>query len=115
MTNDTVLHPNGVADDVPMAAVTPATDNAYPRSESADSPVAESATPPAAEAASGEPPGASGESPAEAAPAEPPVPSFDDLGLHPDVKLALDEMGYFVPTAVQTAVYGPVSEGKDLL
>src|ERR1700733_4788131 len=36
-------------------------------------------------------------------------PSFDDLGLHPDVKLALDEMGYFQPTPVQTAVYRPVS------
>ncbi|HMG56453.1 MAG TPA: DEAD/DEAH box helicase, partial [Kofleriaceae bacterium] len=48
-------------------------------------------------------------------PAEPPPPSFEDLGLHPDVKLALDEMGYFLPTAVQTAVYRPVSEGKDLL
>src|SRR5688572_26746455 len=49
------------------------------------------------------------------APAEPAPPSFDDLGLHPDVKLALDDMGYFAPTAVQTAVYKPVSEGKDLL
>src|SRR5690606_23202571 len=46
---------------------------------------------------------------------EPKPPSFDDLGLHPDVKLALDEMGYFAPTPVQTAVYKPVSEGKDLL
>ena len=45
----------------------------------------------------------------------PPKPSFDDLGLHPDIKLALDEMGYFEPTAVQTAVYKPVSEGKDLM
>jgi ATP-dependent RNA helicase DeaD len=120
MTNDTVLHPNGVADDVPMAAVTPATDPAYPDSESADSPVAESALPPAGDAAaasaSGEPapPEATGEA-AEAPPAEPAPPSFDDLGLHPDVKLALDEMGYFAPTAVQTAVYRPVSEGKDLL
>jgi len=43
------------------------------------------------------------------------APSFDDLGLHPDVKLALDDMGYFAPTPVQTAVYKPVSEGKDLL
>ena len=44
-------------------------------------------------------------------PAEPKLPSFDDLGLHPDVKLALDDMGYFAPTPVQTAVYKPVSEG----
>ena len=48
-------------------------------------------------------------------PAEPKPPSFDDLGLHPDVKLALDDMGYFSPTPVQTAVFKPVSEGKDLL
>src|ERR1041385_1603707 len=48
-------------------------------------------------------------------PAEPKPPSFDDLGLHPDVKLALDDMGYFAPTPVQTAVFQPVSEGKDLL
>ncbi|HMG20701.1 MAG TPA: DEAD/DEAH box helicase, partial [Kofleriaceae bacterium] len=48
-------------------------------------------------------------------PPEPPPPSFEDLGLHPDVKLALDEMGYMSPTPVQTAVYRPVSEGKDLL
>ncbi|HEY5952210.1 MAG TPA: DEAD/DEAH box helicase, partial [Kofleriaceae bacterium] len=48
-------------------------------------------------------------------PVEPKLPSFDDLGLHPDVKLALDDMGYFAPTPVQTAVFGPVSAGKDLL
>ncbi|HSD88157.1 MAG TPA: DEAD/DEAH box helicase, partial [Kofleriaceae bacterium] len=48
-------------------------------------------------------------------PAEPKAPSFDDLGLHPDVKQALDDMGYFAPTPVQTAVFKPVSENKDLL
>jgi ATP-dependent RNA helicase DeaD len=37
------------------------------------------------------------------------------MGLHPDVKQALDDMGYFAPTPVQTAVFGPVSAGKDLL
>src|SRR5690349_9938919 len=46
---------------------------------------------------------------------EPKAPTFEDLGLHPDVKLALDDMGYFAPTPVQTAVFKPVSEGKDLL
>ncbi|HEY0255556.1 MAG TPA: DEAD/DEAH box helicase, partial [Kofleriaceae bacterium] len=51
-----------------------------------------------------------------AAPAEAKPPSFDDLpGLHQDVKAALDDMGYFAPTAVQTAVFTPVSEGKDLM
>ncbi|HUS27177.1 MAG TPA: DEAD/DEAH box helicase, partial [Kofleriaceae bacterium] len=48
-------------------------------------------------------------------PVEPKPPSFDDLGLHPDVKQALDDMGYFAPTPVQTAVFTPVSEGKNLL
>ncbi|HEX4454363.1 MAG TPA: DEAD/DEAH box helicase [Kofleriaceae bacterium] len=48
-------------------------------------------------------------------PAEPKPPSFDDLGLHPDVKQALDDMGYFTPTPVQTAVFAPVTAGKDLL
>src|SRR5262245_35976129 len=48
-------------------------------------------------------------------PGEPPPPSWADFGLHPDVKLALDDMGYFTPTPVQTAVYKPVSEGKDLM
>jgi ATP-dependent RNA helicase DeaD len=40
---------------------------------------------------------------------------FDDLGLHPDVRQALDDMGYFQPTPVQRAVYEPVTMGKDLL
>src|SRR5690349_15277007 len=48
-------------------------------------------------------------------PAATKAPSFDDMGLHPDVKQALDDMGYFQPTPVQTAVFGPVSEGKNLL
>src|SRR4051812_22839347 len=50
-----------------------------------------------------------------APPAEPKLPSFADFDLHPDIRQALDEMGYFTPTAVQTAVYGPVHAGKDLL
>src|SRR5689334_19935290 len=92
MTNDMEPHDNGVAGDAALAAATPA-DPAVP------APAASDAEPPA---------------PA-LAPAEPKPPSFDDLGLHPDVKLALDDMGYFSPTPVQTAVYHPVSEGKDLL
>src|SRR4051812_2668421 len=98
MTNDPELHQNGVADDVASLAIPPS-------------------PPPSAEPTEAA-------APSDAAPVEPsepsePVPpappSFDDLGLHPDVKLALDEMGYFLPTPVQTAVYRPVSEGKDLL
>jgi len=48
-------------------------------------------------------------------PTEPKPPSFDDLGLHPDVKLALDDMGYYAPTPVQTAVFRPVTDGKDVM
>ncbi|MBA3542423.1 MAG: DEAD/DEAH box helicase, partial [Deltaproteobacteria bacterium] len=50
-----------------------------------------------------------------AADAPPAPPTFDDLGLHPDVKQALDDLGYFTPTPVQAAVFGPVSERKDLM
>nr|HPH69683.1 DEAD/DEAH box helicase [Kofleriaceae bacterium] len=41
--------------------------------------------------------------------------SWDDLGIHQDVRTALDEMGYLRPTPVQANVFKPVSEGKDLL
>ena len=74
---------------------------------------------PAAIAALTTPAGTADAAAPDAATAEAPeaekLPSFDDLGLHPDIKLALDDMGYFAPTPVQTAVYRPVSEGKDLL
>jgi len=97
MANDTEPHLNGVADDQAALPAAPlATDITEPQANP------QATQPPEVPAA--EPP-----------PAEPAPPSFDDLGLHPDVKLALDEMGYFTPTAVQTAVYKPVSEGKDLL
>jgi len=48
-------------------------------------------------------------------PAEPAPLTFDSLGLHPDVKQAIDDMGYFTPTPVQLAVFGPVTERKDLM
>ncbi len=51
----------------------------------------------------------------EAAPPEPKPPTFADFDLHPDIRQALDEMGYFTPTAVQIAVFGPVHAGKDLM
>src|SRR5215470_17654216 len=114
MTNETEPYQSGMADgadDVAaMAAITPPTDPAQSDAPNAidSSPEAPAGTPepvataPAADAA-------------PEAPAEPALPTFDELGLHPDVKLALDEMGYLAPTPVQTAVYKPVSEGKDLL
>ncbi|HEY0992585.1 MAG TPA: DEAD/DEAH box helicase, partial [Kofleriaceae bacterium] len=110
MTNDMEPHQNGAVDDLAALAAAPATTDANQTAESepVDAPGAE----PSVEASASA--GATAE-PEVAAPAEPPAPSFDDLGLHPDVRLALDDMGYFAPTAVQTAVYKPVSEGKDLL
>src|SRR5215203_5571444 len=80
MTNDTTPTENGAADAATMLA---AMQN--------DTPTIGSAT-------------------SEVIPEEPKPPSFDDLGLNPDVKLALDDMGYFAPTPVQTAVFVPVSE-----
>src|SRR5690606_18704866 len=90
MTNDTTPTENGAADVAMLAAI------------QNDSTTASSSDIPADAAQSGE---------AE----EPKAPSFDDMGLHPDVKQAIDDMGYFAPTPVQTAVFKPVSEGKDLL
>jgi len=101
MTNDTVPHQdNGVAEDLTALAVL--------EPDAADA--ATAAEPPTPEASA-----ASETVELPQVPPEPAPPSFDDLGLHPDVKLALDDMGYFAPTPVQTAVFGPVSAGKDLL
>ncbi|MGF1466309.1 MAG: DEAD/DEAH box helicase [Sandaracinaceae bacterium] len=41
--------------------------------------------------------------------------TFDDLGLAPDVRRAIDEMGFASPTPVQAATYTPAVEGKDLV
>src|SRR5580704_12015768 len=93
MTNETAPHDNGAADPAVMTAITSTPDG-----------------PDGIDASSGAITIA-----AITIPAEPAPPSFDELGLHPDVKLALDDMGYFTPTQVQTAVFKPVSEGKDLM
>src|SRR5262245_22158943 len=99
MTNETAPHENGAADagQEILATTIPAA------AETESSPTAEQLT----DAPTGDA--------AAAPPAEPAPPSFDDLGLHPDIRLALVDMGYFSPTPVQTAVYKPVTEGKDLL
>src|SRR5262245_41824540 len=86
MTNDTTPTENGAADVAMLAAIQ--NDTTASTSDISAEPAAE---------------------------AEPKPPSFDDLGLHPDVKQALDDMGYFRPTPVQTAVFAPVTAGKDLL
>ncbi len=44
-----------------------------------------------------------------------PQPSFDDLALPANIRTAIDEMGYVVPTPVQLAVYGPAASGRDLV
>ena len=94
MTNDTELHQNGVADDL-AAIAAPSSSTSTESPASTETGTETSAAPAEVEAAAAAQP---------APPAEPAPPSFDDLGLHPDVKLALDEMGYLLPTPVQTAV-----------
>ena len=42
-------------------------------------------------------------------------PTFDALALSPDVKQALDAMGYTTPTPVQLAVFDPAVRGKNLV
>lgn len=44
-----------------------------------------------------------------------PPPTFDVLKLSPDVRKAVDELGYVHPTPVQRAVFDPVSRGVDLV
>ncbi len=47
-------------------------------------------------------------------PAEAP-PTFDAIALSPDVRKAVDELGYVHPTPVQRAVFEPASRGGDLV
>ncbi len=51
-------------------------------------------------------------SPAASPPTE---PTFDVLPLGPEVRRAIDEMGYRHPTPVQRAVFEPAAEGKSLV
>jgi ATP-dependent RNA helicase DeaD len=48
-------------------------------------------------------------------PTTPPTPTFDSLSLTPEVRRAIDEMGFTEPTPVQLAVYEPASSGSDLI
>ena len=41
--------------------------------------------------------------------------SFDSLGLRPELRLAVDELGYLHPTPIQTRAIPSVLEGRDLL
>ena len=78
MTNDTTPHDQSVVDAAMTAALTTV--------ESIKDTVTG-----ALEAVTGEP-----QEVAEV-PAEPKVPTFEDLGLHPDILQALADMGYFKP------------------
>jgi len=55
----------------------------------------------------------SSSTPAEEAP-RPPL-TFDALALSPEVRKAIDEMGYKSPTPVQVAVFEPIKRGKSLV
>lgn len=44
-----------------------------------------------------------------------PPPTFDVIPLSPEVRRAVDEMGYTHPTPVQRAVFEPTTKGKDLV
>jgi ATP-dependent RNA helicase DeaD len=50
-----------------------------------------------------------------AAEAPAPRPTFDALGLSPDVRQAVDALGYVHPTPVQLAVFDPAVRGKNLV
>ena len=43
------------------------------------------------------------------------LPSFEELGLHPDVLRALEEKGYIKPTPIQAEAIPLLLEGKDLI
>jgi ATP-dependent RNA helicase DeaD len=51
---------------------------------------------------------------AAAAPA-PKGPTFAELGLHPDVLRAVEEMGFSEPMPVQTATFPLINKGRDLM
>jgi len=53
---------------------------------------------------------ATGETPTVESP-----PTFDLLPLTPEVRRAIDELGWLTPTPVQLAAYAPASEGTDLV
>jgi ATP-dependent RNA helicase DeaD len=48
-------------------------------------------------------------------PVEPPGPTFAELGLHPDVLRAVEEMGFTQPMPVQTKTLPLITAGRDLM
>ena len=53
--------------------------------------------------------------PDPAAPAVPKGPTFAELGLHPDVMRAVDEMGFAEPMPVQAKTFPLITQGRDLM
>jgi ATP-dependent RNA helicase DeaD len=53
--------------------------------------------------------------PAAETPAEPKGPSFAELGLHPDVLRALEEMGFSEPMPVQAKTFPLIAAGRDIM
>jgi ATP-dependent RNA helicase DeaD len=51
----------------------------------------------------------------ETPPAEPKGPSFAELGLHPDVLRAVEEMGFSEPMPVQAKTFPLIVQGRDLM
>ncbi|RLB46933.1 MAG: hypothetical protein DRI90_26860, partial [Deltaproteobacteria bacterium] len=47
--------------------------------------------------------------------AEPPPPSFDDLPLSDELRAALREMDYELPTPVQLAIWEPATSARDIV
>src|SRR5262245_15570801 len=48
-------------------------------------------------------------------PGDAPPPTFDAIALSPEVRKAIDEMGFTTPTPVQLAVFEPAASGSDLI
>ncbi len=44
-----------------------------------------------------------------------PLPTFEELGVSPSLRAAIDKIGWAMPTRVQAAAYAPLSSGKDLM
>ncbi|HEY4159164.1 MAG TPA: DEAD/DEAH box helicase, partial [Polyangiaceae bacterium] len=53
--------------------------------------------------------------PSDQAKTDEPLPTFDVLPLSPELRRAVDELGYVHPTPVQCAVFEPASRGRDLV
>ena len=51
----------------------------------------------------------------EAPPAPPKGPTFAELGLHPDVLRAVEEMGFAEPMPVQAQTFPLITQGRDLM